>query len=384
RLVHPRRRAHRHDRGRGGAVLAPGARGVAGVAPSEHRRRGPEHHPGSGAACPPDAPRPDRRRRVPRGRDPGHAAGDEHTPRRLAHDGARQQPAGRAEPGRDADDDGGAGAPIAGDPGPDRLRCRHRDPAVAPAGRHSPHHAPHRGDRAGGRDVHPRRCLRLPPDRRGAGRQGLRAVRADRIRPRVRRDAGPPRYQGAAGDLPAPERVTMFYVSLLFIAISIGLLAFTAGHAVRRWWLARTERYASWMAVELGAMFQEMTVARAQRIITATVLGGLTFGFLLGDGPLGRTVAGVVLGLGGYFGPWAVVKYLRKRRLDQIDDQLVDALRMMANALKAGLSLQQALELVRREMKAPISDEFGTVVKEIHLGQLTDHALRRMAERVPL
>jgi len=176
----------------------------------------------------------------------------------------------------------------------------------------------------------------------------------------------------------------MFYVSLLFIAISIGLLAFTAGHAVRRWWLARTERYASWMAVELGAMFQEMTVARAQRIITATVLGGLTFGFLLGDGPLGRTVAGVVLGLGGYFGPWAVVKYLRKRRLDQIDDQLVDALRMMANALKAGLSLQQALELVRREMKAPISDEFGTVVKEIHLGQLTDHALRRMAERVPL
>ena len=81
---------------------------------------------------------------------------------------------------------------------------------------------------------------------------------------------------------------------------------------------------------------------------------------------------------------WAVVKYLRKRRLDQIDDQLVDALRMMANALKAGLSLQQALELVRREMKAPISDEFGTVVKEIHLGQLTDHALRRMAERVPL
>ena len=76
--------------------------------------------------------------------------------------------------------------------------------------------------------------------------------------------------------------------------------------------------------------------------------------------------------------------YLRKRRLDQIDDQLVDALGMMANALRSGLSLQQALDLVAREMKPPIADEVGRVMKEIHLGQLTDHALRRMAERVPL
>jgi tight adherence protein B len=75
---------------------------------------------------------------------------------------------------------------------------------------------------------------------------------------------------------------------------------------------------------------------------------------------------------------------LRRRRLGMVDDQLVDALLLMANALKAGLSLQQGLELVVREMKPPISDEFGRVVKEIHLGRLTDEALKRLAERVPL
>ncbi len=86
----------------------------------------------------------------------------------------------------------------------------------------------------------------------------------------------------------------------------------------------------------------------------------------------------------GYLGPWALVAWRRRKRLSAIDDQMVDALLMMANGLKAGLSLQQSLELVVREMKPPISDEFGRLVKEIHLGRLMDDALRRIAERVPL
>lgn len=115
------------------------------------------------------------------------------------------------------------------------------------------------------------------------------------------------------------------------------------------------------------------------RFITITILGSFAFGLLLG-GPL----AAVVFALAGYFVPWAVVMYLHRRRMSAIDDQLVDALLLMANALKAGLSLQQSLELVVRELKPPVSDEFGRLVKEIHLGRLTDDALRRFAERVPL
>jgi tight adherence protein B len=176
----------------------------------------------------------------------------------------------------------------------------------------------------------------------------------------------------------------MQYLAALLIAAAVAILAWTIGEATSRWWLRRIDQYARWMAIEFGAMFREISPDQAKRIITGTVVGGLALGLLLGDGVLGRLVATAVLGLAGYFGPWAVVKYLRKRRLDQIDDQLVDALGMMANALRSGLSLQQALDLVAREMKPPIADEVGRVMKEIHLGQLTDHALRRMAERVPL
>jgi tight adherence protein B len=176
----------------------------------------------------------------------------------------------------------------------------------------------------------------------------------------------------------------MLYAALCLLLVALVLLVTSSLDSLVSWWSARTHKYASWMAIEFDGMFRELTVDKAQRIISYTVLGGLVMGLLLGDGILGRVVAMTLLGLAGYFGPWGVVLYQRHRRLDSIDGQLVDTLILMSNGLKAGLSLQQSLELVAREMKPPISDEFGRIVKEIHLGRLTDDALRRFRERVPL
>jgi tight adherence protein B len=176
----------------------------------------------------------------------------------------------------------------------------------------------------------------------------------------------------------------MLLLAVLLMAIAVAALVATLWEPIAAWWAGRISRYAYWVTVEFGSMFRDMTLVQAQRIITGTMLGGFALGALLGDGVLGRLFAGLLLGSVGYFGPWAVVAYLRRRRLEEIDNQLVDALQMMSNALTAGLSLQQAMELVMREMKPPISDEFARVVKEIHLGELTDNALRRLPERVPL
>ncbi len=64
-LVHPERRADHHDRGRGGAAAPPGARGDARVAAAQHRGQGRDPDPRARAELPPDAARPDHRRRVP-------------------------------------------------------------------------------------------------------------------------------------------------------------------------------------------------------------------------------------------------------------------------------------------------------------------------------
>jgi tight adherence protein B len=178
--------------------------------------------------------------------------------------------------------------------------------------------------------------------------------------------------------------MVLFYAALLVTLLALVMFVVSSGEQMGNWWDARTKKYASWMAIEFDSMFQDVTVERAQRWISMTVLGAFVMGVLAGGGVIGRLVMGLGFGALGYFLPRMFVMYLRYKRLGTIDDQLVDALLLMSNALKAGLSLQQAMELVVREMKPPISDEFGRVVKEIHLGMLTDDALRHLRERVPL
>ena len=93
-VVHPERRADRHDRGRRRAPAPPGARGHPRGAPAEPRGRGRDHDPQPAAERAPHAPRPDHRRRVPRGRGARHAPGHDHRPRRLALDRPRQHARG--------------------------------------------------------------------------------------------------------------------------------------------------------------------------------------------------------------------------------------------------------------------------------------------------
>jgi tight adherence protein B len=173
-------------------------------------------------------------------------------------------------------------------------------------------------------------------------------------------------------------------VAILLLGAAVFLFVQTLYEKLSANWNARIANYAAWMSIEFQGMFEDMSIERARRIITVTIIGAFVFGFLIGGSFAQRVLFGVVFAFAGYFGPWFVVSRLQKRRLDAIDDQLVDTLQMMANALKSGLSLQQSLELVVREMKPPISDEFGRLVKEIHLGRLTDDALKRFAERIPL
>lgn len=175
-----------------------------------------------------------------------------------------------------------------------------------------------------------------------------------------------------------------FYVALLVMLVAVVMFTVSSSEQLAGWWDVRTRKYASWMAIEFDSMFENVTIERAQRWITWTVGIAFLMGVLAGGGVLGRVVLGLLFAGLGYFLPRLVVMWLRYKRLGTIDDQLVDSLLLMSNALKAGLSLQQALELVVREMKPPISDEIGRVVKEIHLGMLTDDALRHLRERVPL
>jgi tight adherence protein B len=81
--------------------------------------------------------------------------------------------------------------------------------------------------------------------------------------------------------------------------------------------------------------------------------------------------------------PGLAVMYLRHRRAKKFEAQLADGLVMASNALRAGFSLLQALDLTAQKAPAPLSQEFGLVLKEHRLGADLSDALHRLTERVP-
>jgi tight adherence protein B len=84
----------------------------------------------------------------------------------------------------------------------------------------------------------------------------------------------------------------------------------------------------------------------------------------------------------GFFAPTIAVRFYRQRRIKLFNAQLTDALQQMSNALRAGLTFQQAMDQVGRESSAPLRQEFGLFTKEVKLGVPVEEALVNMANRV--
>ena len=85
----------------------------------------------------------------------------------------------------------------------------------------------------------------------------------------------------------------------------------------------------------------------------------------------------------GFFLPQLYLRRLQGQRLQKFNDSLVDALSLMANAMKSGSSFLQGLDLVAHELPAPLGDEFGQIVTEISVGTPVEEALQNLTKRVP-
>ncbi len=107
----------------------------------------------------------------------------------------------------------------------------------------------------------------------------------------------------------------------------------------------------------------------------------------------------ILVGLLGYFLTWNfllatafvligtvfplfLVHIFRNRRKALFHVQLPDTLSLTAGALKAGYSFTQAIDMVSKETKPPISTDFKKVLTEARLGLPIEEALESMAERV--
>jgi tight adherence protein B len=98
--------------------------------------------------------------------------------------------------------------------------------------------------------------------------------------------------------------------------------------------------------------------------------------------PLGNPLFLLIGAFIGFMLPRFWLGRRKSGRLGAFNKQLPDTITLIANALRAGSSFLQAIELVVRESRPPISTEFGRVIREVNLGLPFDQALENMVRRV--
>ncbi len=90
-------------------------------------------------------------------------------------------------------------------------------------------------------------------------------------------------------------------------------------------------------------------------------------------------VAGIIL----FFLPFFYVSFKKKRRINNFNKQLPEALEMLSRSLRAGHSLGAGFGLIAEEMPDPLAREFGRCFEEQNFGVSLEQSLESMTQRIP-
>ncbi len=135
---------------------------------------------------------------------------------------------------------------------------------------------------------------------------------------------------------------------------------------------------------DLGAADLKLKPSEFLAIWAGSTIGVPVVLFILGFVvPSLQSLVVLIVGAGvGFVAPRLWLGRRKSSRLNAFNKQLPDTITLIANALRAGSSFLQSIELVVRESRPPISVEFGRVIREVNLGLPFDTALQNMVSRV--
>jgi tight adherence protein B len=91
----------------------------------------------------------------------------------------------------------------------------------------------------------------------------------------------------------------------------------------------------------------------------------------------------VVVGAAVGLSPYVYLYALRQARFIRCDSRFPDAIDLMARALRAGHSIQAAIEMVSNEVSDPVGAEFRRIYKEQVLGLPLREAIQNLVNRLP-
>jgi tight adherence protein B len=143
------------------------------------------------------------------------------------------------------------------------------------------------------------------------------------------------------------------------------------------YWRKYRERVVEETSRSMEDIFLVMPPEKILRIAVASSLSlfiVLTFVFNILFGLLGL--------IAGFLTPRLALMRLKQQRHKKFEQQLAEGLETIANALKTGYSLPQAIDLLVKDGMPPISQEFALAMNEYRLGIPIDRALEKITGRV--
>lgn len=188
------------------------------------------------------------------------------------------------------------------------------------------------------------------------------------------------------------ESSTNIWVNVLGmkgILVIIGLLVFFVSYKnsikIFSWIDQQTYGTRDYLLKKFEIMFIEVEPQKVTYALLFMSFGSgiLTFGLLalLGKLPL-AIVLGIIMMVVGWKCPKPIVDYFENKRKKKYQIQMVDALNLMANGLRAGLTVPQSIGMVVDELPAPVSQEFNLVLQQAKIGVPLDEALENLKKRV--
>ncbi len=137
------------------------------------------------------------------------------------------------------------------------------------------------------------------------------------------------------------------------------------------------QSFAQKLARDLARADLKITVGEYVVAVALFVCLGILIGIAVRN-----FVIGLVLVVAAVAVPRMLVSRKRATRLRDFNNQLADTITLLANSLRSGYSLLQAMELVSREARPPIALEFERVVREVGLGLSPEEALANLVRRI--
>jgi tight adherence protein B len=149
------------------------------------------------------------------------------------------------------------------------------------------------------------------------------------------------------------------------------------------WGATAFQQFVDWVEGDLNERLRSLRVIsphlRRWLYFWLGLVVTLFFALWLGGGALTFAAGSAVLLSAG---PWYLVRRMSQQRRQKIEDQLADAMVMFSGAVRAGLSIPQALEILAVECPLPIRQEFAQLVGEYRMGRPLERALEEGKSRL--